>query len=83
MLVELSSVEAKALRWFYEQNSPVFSFKKNDPEYTTVRSLASKRLVRVQKVIPHPDKPHAKVSCFTITRKGKRYYAKLVGNNNE
>jgi len=77
MRSHLDEVEQRALLWLYAQSSPVYGFKPRDPDISTIRKLIKKRLARVAKIIEHPRNKGLHVSCFTLTRKGKRYSHKL------
>lgn len=77
MALELDDTEQLALIWIYNKAEPVYAFGKNDPSIVTIHKLIRKRLVKVAKIIRHPRNRNLHVTCFAITRKGKRYYQRI------
>ena len=74
---ELTEEESNSLIWLHSHNKPVFSIDTEKASVLTIRTLVKKKLARVCKVINHPNDLTIKVSCFCITRKGKKWVSKL------
>ena len=73
MKYTLSAIEKEALKWLFNQSDPVYSFGNKDPNILVIKQLVTKKLAKVAKVIKHPNNEFISVTCFAITRKGKRY----------
>lgn len=82
MQIQLEDSQKEALNWLKLQVGPVFSFKRGVIDIKIIQQLIKFRLVKVSTIITHPKMPHINVSCFALTKKGKRYHKKLFGDYN-